>query len=118
MIDEKKLIERLWEQHKGIKANAECYTDAEEVADEICNVVSIIDEQPKIDEWIPVSERLPNKDMTCLTTVYDKSTGRRLLKHREFRCGSFIQAGASRAFPVIAWMPLPEPYKERGEADD
>lgn len=63
-------------------------------------------------KWIPCKVDMPKENKTYLTTVYDKATGRRMLKHRECRNGSFKEGGSSRAFPVIAWQPLPEPYKE------
>ncbi len=46
LIDADALIKRLWEQHKGIQVNADMYTNADEVAEEVCNLVSFIDEQP------------------------------------------------------------------------
>lgn len=46
LIDADELIKRLWEQHKGIQANADMYTNADEVAEEVCYLVSFIDEQP------------------------------------------------------------------------
>ena len=116
MIDEKKLIERLWEQHKGIKGNAECYTNAEEVANEICNVVSIIDEQPKVGEWIPVSEKLPDTKNKPYKLV--------LIQTKTSMCVGCMNAagqwfgedgtgwGTELKDEVIAWMPLPEPYTE------
>lgn len=115
MIDEKRLIERLWEQHKGIKANAECYTDAEEVADEICNIVSIIEEQPKVGEWIPCSERLPQEDESVLITTkttdkiyFGTYTKRYGFSMREgFICGD----GFMWLNTAVAWMPLPPAYK-------
>ena len=48
LIDADKLIDRLWEQHKGIQANADMYTNADEVAEEICYLISLIDEQSTV----------------------------------------------------------------------
>lgn len=63
-------------------------------------------------EWIPVSERLPIKDGQYICTFYN---------------GNFVEVGELEYFnilgkfetvyytddyKVIAWMPLPEPYKE------
>ena len=62
------------------------------------------------EKWIPCSERLPEENQICIVTdetrqntyeykfckqTYDEEQGWTYLKHR-----------------IIAWMPLPEPYKE------
>lgn len=46
LIDAEILIKRLWEQHQGILNNAELYSNADEVAEEVCNLVSIVDDMP------------------------------------------------------------------------
>ena len=97
-------MERLWEQHKGIMANSELYADAEEVANEICNVVSIIDEQPQADKWIPVEERLPSENGKYLTTCEG-------IKIPQIR---LYKNGWDSIAEVIAWQPLPQPYKKEG----
>ena len=51
-------------------------------------------------EWIPVSERLPEKDDLYLICFDD---GEYELVY--FCKGAFSYSG------VIAWMPLPEPYE-------
>jgi hypothetical protein len=109
MIDEKRLIERLWEQHKGIKANAECYTDAEEVADEICNVVSIIDEQPKVGEWIPIGQYPTEPSLLCFE---DGSMAVGYYDEPDCVCvnigGGYVDYSLEEP---IAYMTLPPAYK-------
>ena len=75
-------------------------------------------------EWIPCSERLPEKPYGCLVTV----------ESSRFDGGEFVECesilpyfvgydendwydddGEQCQYEVIAWMPLPEPYKEENE---
>lgn len=67
--------------------------------------------QPKTG-WIPVSERLPEKNVWVLVTVEQGDN-----RHQEImRRNKYIEAwtdGIDNYTDVItAWMPLPEPYKE------
>ena len=64
--------------------------------------------------WIPVSERLPEKNKDVITTVkYSGFMGMygRWLK-TAFIDGYGEWNGECIGGEVIAWMPLPEPYKE------
>lgn len=111
MIDESRLIEELKES--GMIADNE-YGNS---------IVEFIENQPKIGEWIPVDERLPvGKEYE----FYDEEEGITLYKHVLVSikndnvpvCVAFFQEGtwfdAITMFPldVIAWMHLPEIYKE------
>ena len=76
-------------------------------------------------EWIPVSERLPKEKINpktkdfepvlCSTSfgdvmayVYGKPLGHDI--------AHFWNGGGVMDEYVVAWMPLPDPYKEEGEA--
>jgi len=70
-------------------------------------------------EWISVSERLPNEAFGCLVTIWD--TDRRTQEEYEYVLPYAVGYdgetwndcdGEVIPFEVIAWMPLPEPYKE------
>lgn len=67
--------------------------------------------------WIPVSERLPEIATTCLVQL---SNGYITMgKYHSIRGGSwvFIDTTIQFVYPkdsVIAWQPLPEPYKKEG----
>ena len=75
-----------------------------------------IDMQPKLNAWIPVSERLPKNISTVIVQVkelekptfgwYGSINGWRL-SDKDYK--------DLTGFSVIAWMPLPEPYKEEND---
>lgn len=80
------------------------------------------DEQPTIQpepHWIPVTERLPENGRQVL--VYARSVHYALAKYDEMREADgtykkqWVTFDAWKPFytikEVIAWMPLPEPYK-------
>ena len=85
-----------------------------------------INPQPKTGRWIPVSERLPNNDdyvLVCYedghirTAYYYIDT---IIYPSEFEdCCETGWYNYSETFmykqDVIAWMPLPEPYKAESE---
>ena len=55
-----------------------------------------------IAKWIPCSEKLPEKDGYYLTTTC----------YRQVYCDFWNEDHFDRTEAVIAWMLLPEPYKE------
>ena len=72
---------------------------------------------PTIPQWIPCSERLPSKSDMYLCSVNKSYRAvivmnfyRDRVDHWEFM--NFLPAKNSY---VIAWMPLPEAYKERSK---
>ena len=69
-------------------------------------------------QWIPCSERLPEEPYGCLVTVWD--TNPITMDEFENILPYFVgwdgeqwnnADGEQCPFEVIAWMPLPEPYK-------
>lgn len=68
--------------------------------------------KPQEPKWIPVSERLPEEIGTYMTTInYDGEHG---LVTERYYYGRDLKWNDEC---VIAWMPLPEPYKG-GEKDE
>ena len=111
MIDEKKLIGEL-----SKNSIFEKITNAEGK-----NVFEIIEEQPKVGGWIPVSERLPENGCGVLATVNGKHNNTTFIDALEIAEydsdeGWIIEGYLDWINPdVTAWMPLPEPYKESEE---
>lgn len=88
--------------------------DSDEVFAEWFITATEINNAPTIDavpQWIPCKERLPELDEICLVTEKDGS-----IRHCYFDSvdpvlfATFEEGMYVRN--VIAWMPLPEPYKE------
>ena len=107
MIDEKKLIE-----------DYDRITFTDEIQKrQIKNLIEhLIELQPKVGDWIPCSERLPEdfeKVLTC-----DEIGNRHIMEHHhDFKYPFNIFPNHPHFFQVVAWQPLPEPYKEGGGVD-
>lgn len=89
-----------------------------QIADEaFVDCMTIINELPVIDipRWIPCSERLPKYGKTVLIT-----NAKGNVSYGRFHGVEFWKEGGDKFWQwkkntiehVLAWMPLPEPYKE------
>ena len=104
MIDEKKLIEDLI---PILNKNSDMLLAGK--------IIGTVDRQPQVGGWIPTSERLPEKDGYYFVTkrLID---GRIQTDIEPFWTGAdwwkseFHFAGIG-LWEVLAWQPLPEPYK-------
>lgn len=72
-------------------------------------------DEVKANQWIPCTERLPDTDDHVLVTTINKRGDRRVVRAYYYRSDDYPGGGAWAAGMnnnVIAWMPLPEPYRE------
>lgn len=69
----------------------------------------IRDEIAKRNRWIPVSERLPEKEGIYLTTIFLEH-----IKEKKYQLRLAIYTNSKFAgYPeVVAWRELPEPFKD------
>ena len=76
------------------------------------DAIATLNNLPSAQQWIPVSERLPDEDASVLASIKNHSF--------EVAVGEidgevfWIVDGFIPLDDVIAWMPLPEPFKEVG----
>ena len=110
-----KILERLEELHEryvnqyGVVGGdpmafsvKECMLIAQEVAEEYNN------------GWIPCIERLPEDDSICIVTV-ECPNNETVVDYGWFDRKSvcwFVGMQEFRTSNILAWQPLPEPYKE------
>jgi len=62
--------------------------------------------------WTPCSERLPEHGGRYLISVLDGINRRTTVAPYLPRCKAWAMNGRMAYWKVIAWMPLPEPYRE------
>lgn len=108
MIDEKKLI--YW-----IKCHCNPYGKPDLGFDTSVKIMEFIENQmEKVGEWIPCSEKLPIEEWeTYITTHEDGSVQIHSYTHKD---GFVFNWNTDKPnSKVVAWMPLPEPYKPEGE---
>ena len=128
MIDEKKLIEEI------VNIPSECLdsysvSSVQQGIQYGCatrqnEIIDIINRQPKID-WIPCEERLPSETMLCLVTVENRMQKNPIIMWwidgKEEQVSMFDDKKGhwkEQWCKVIAWQPLPQPYKKEGAEND
>ena len=113
MIDEKKLIEERPEWMNPDCAGNEEYNKGWNACNKYwCNTIK---RQPKIGKWIPCSERLPDKPIfshdgyivqqACVVEPYTAY----------WDGEKWSDVIDNDIEDIIAWQPLPAPYKPEGE---
>ena len=123
MIDEKKLIEEIKKRRDYWESKAAEYDEAGEryeylmdvcdgKANELTTILSIIDKQPRVGEWIPCSEwmscnaRLPKYGEDVEVTTKD---GDRLIGH--YAGGCWYDSIDWNYIRVAAWKEPSEPWE-------
>ena len=75
--------------------------------------IEALEQEPK---WIPVSERSPEDYETVIASTDKEIVYPEARYTKEYGWAYAFDAGWERIpFEVIAWMPLPEPYKVESE---
>lgn len=71
-----------------------------------------LEQDEKENGWIPVIERLPKASGTYQVTCMDGRIYRSTYAKFQCKLKRWELTGARSYWKVIAWRPLPEPYKE------
>lgn len=98
-----------------------------------CTIKDLLDSQPTVHpepHWIPCSERLPEKHQMVLTIIKGVDLFRECMDKNFFEAletakkrtlvsvgylgddGWYGVDGFPQIIPTVAWMPMPEPYRE------
>ena len=88
------------------------YTKGIDVGIAMCIVA--VKDQPTMQpepQWIPVSERLPEKSEYYIITASDGVGHRTTFAKFQKKAKSWDLTGARSYWRVIAWMPLPKPFE-------
>lgn len=115
-ISRQAAIERATKEHDFFKGATNPNDKARR--DELLNVMCWLGELPSQDHWVPVTERLPEEPFGCIVTVWDTDPismidFENILPYfvgwdgEQWNDGEGLQC----PFEVIAWIPLPLPYK-------
>lgn len=131
MIDEKKLIEEL----ETLKAKTIIFKSDLIFNDAIKTVIKKVNEQPKLNEWIPVEKELPKNNQEIIVTFVNHKPPLYYQEMKDVPISSFAvyynrkwywwnpiicdlldeygicdSETIDKDIEIIAWMPLPKPY--------
>lgn len=120
MINEKKLIEDIL-QHENVLASAN-HVYKSGYRDRQDEIIDIINRQPKVGEWMPCSEGLPEDEGIMYWTTHEDGS---IVMHGYTKKNGFVYnwkvdglEKRKRQGGVIAWMPLPLPEPWKGEVNE
>ena len=120
MICEKKLIKEIWDHFNSFYNDAQRFEQVETsmINSVLSDVQRMIQKQPKINEWIPVSERLPNCNGCYLVWrphFFGGEIGMTSICYFDGQDTWHDSYGVDftrilNKEDVLAWMPLPTPF--------
>ena len=90
------------------------YSAKAEMCEELKEIVQEVAEEYNVG-WIACSERLPEDDSICIVTV-EYPNNKTMVDYGWFdrkSCCWFVGMQEFRTSNILAWQPLPEPFKER-----
>lgn len=117
MIDEKKLIKEI--RNMVLPLTIPEVDDGTTLAynEALVDVLTAIEEQPKVEGWIPVEERLPDFGEIVLVTYIGLTSNKEfsgkmafLNYNGDWYWNSDRYIAEIVRVKITAWMPLPEPY--------
>ena len=118
MIDEKKLIKDLEETVRVSVKSGDC------TARKLLGLfMVVITNQPKVGEWVPCGERLPEERINQITNDFYEYpvtvalSGSLDVRYYKFGDGHWWRFGQCMDGCVIAWQPLPEPWEGNEHAE-
>ena len=109
MIDEKKLIEEV----EDMMCPFQFADETREWA--LKDVIEVIEEQSKVNEWIPVSERLPDKPGSYRVTCLYADKWYRVKDDLFYSDKTWAYDNIHRERKVIAWKEIEKPFKGETE---
>ena len=115
MIDEKKLIKKIWNIFSETYNNAFKFDEDESKLVErvMCDVQNAIEEQTKIGGWIPCSERLPEESL-CSVIGWDEY--RKRCCFVQYLGGRWIFGNDTELVKITHWKPVPTaPYEVKSD---
>ena len=121
LISRKAAIEKI-ESHTRVGDELYPLTDTDKILNHAFEIAAscvynLPPAQPE-QQWIPWnSGRFPKESGTYTVTAYDGATKRVTYAKYQKRLKRWELTGARAYWRVLAWMPLPEPYREVSETD-
>ena len=115
LISRKEAIEKI-ESHTRVGDELYPLTDTDKILNHAFEIAAscvynLPSAQPE-QQWIPCSERLPEHGGRYLISVLDGINRRTTVAPYLPRCKAWAMNGRMAYWKVIAWLPLPEPYRE------
>lgn len=113
-LDREKLIELLYQAH-GLATEASCFKDATYAQQLEVEADNLIANGVTVQEWIPVTERLPDENgyylcEVCFSSGSDYRSYRRMILYWEDNVWIDMPNCFKTRKPTH-WMPLPQPPK-------